>query len=399
MKKIIFSSIVCSMALFGSGYKVPETSTNAVALGAANIAHVNSADAAYYNPANMAFMDESKNSLEFDVMNINLDKVKYKSSSADIASKKETYFLPSINYVSPLLGERARIGFSINVPGGLSKRWKDSPAKDRAEEFTLEVIELNPSVALKINQKLAVAFGLRAIYSKGVVKSESLASRDLKGDSLDFGYNLALSYRPLKELELSATFRSNVDLTEEGNAKLYIGNYSGALVYDGGAGVTVPLPATVSLAGAWSFDTKTTVELVYERVLWSKYKSLDFNYASSIQLILKPSFDDPISKNYSDSNTFRLGVTQEFDNFKLMAGAVYDNTPVPEKTLGYEMPDTDSYAFSLGGRYNIKDNFDIGLAGLYSIRKSRSVSNGNGINGEFSGGNVLILSAGVGYRF
>ena len=39
--------------LMASGYKIPETSTNSVALSGANIAHTRSTDAAYDNPANM----------------------------------------------------------------------------------------------------------------------------------------------------------------------------------------------------------------------------------------------------------------------------------------------------------------------------------------------------------
>ena len=58
MKKILLMSLVASSILMAGGYKIPEASTNAVALGAANIAHNHSADAAYYNPASMVFMSD-----------------------------------------------------------------------------------------------------------------------------------------------------------------------------------------------------------------------------------------------------------------------------------------------------------------------------------------------------
>lgn len=58
MKKIALSSIVASSLVMGAGYKIPETSTNSVALSGANIAHSQGADAAYDNPANMVFMDD-----------------------------------------------------------------------------------------------------------------------------------------------------------------------------------------------------------------------------------------------------------------------------------------------------------------------------------------------------
>jgi long-chain fatty acid transport protein len=284
---------------------------------------------------------------------------------------------------------------SVVVPGGLTKRWNDSPAVDRAEEFSLQVVEVNPTAAFRVTDDLAVAFGFRIVSSSGVVKSSSSASRDLMGDSIDFGYNVALAYKPMQNLEVGITYRSNVDLTVEGNAKLDIGS---ARVYDGGASVTVPLPATLSAAIAYTLPTKTTLEFVYERAYWSAYSSLDFNYVSVIPTILQPSFDASIAKNWKDVNAYRLGITQEMDTLTLMAGVVYGETPVPEETISFELPDSASLSVSLGARYALSDSLDVGLSALYSMPESRDVTNDD-LDGEFSNSNVLLVSAGVGYKF
>jgi long-chain fatty acid transport protein len=81
-----------------------------------------------------------------------------------------------------------------------------------------------------------------------------------------------------------------------------------------------------------------------------------------------------------------------------MGGLVYDETPVPEKTIGFELPDSNSFAVSLGGRYKIDKRWDVGVSALYSMRQSRDVKNSS-LDGEFSGGNVLIVSSGIGYKF
>ena len=404
--KLTTLSLFATSAIYAGGYKIPETSLNGVALSAANVAHSHGADAAYYNPANMAFMAD-ENSLEADLLYIGLDPVKYKgtaggSTAYDISAERESFLIPSLNYVSPKLGD-ARIGLSVVVPGGLSKRWNDSPAKETAEEFTLEVVEINPTVAYPINDKLAVAFGLRAVYSSGIVKSTSAASasRDMEADSIDFGYNLAFSYKPTKDLDIALTYRSKVDLTEEGNGKLYLGDSNGAKVYDGGASVTIPLPALLNVAVAYTFSSKTTVEFVYERNFWSAYDSLDFDYVSSLPVILSP-FDAPIAKNWKDTNAFRFGITQELDKMTLMAGFVIDESPVPASSLSYELPDSDSVSISCGARYKINDKVDVGLSALYSMREERTITaaaNNNNLEGTFSNSNVLIVSAGVGYKF
>ena len=400
MKKLMKTttlSVVAVAMLHAGGYKVPETSTNGVALCSANVAHNHSADAAYYNPANMIFM-EDKNVLEADLIYIGLDSVNYKGSGSqtgvDIDSKSESFVVPSLNYVSKKLGN-ARVGLSIVVPGGLSKRWSDSPAVDRAKEFTLKVVEVNPTAAFKVNKKIAVAVGFRAVYSSGIVKSSSVASRDMTGDSVDMGYNLALAYKPTKALEFGVTYRSNIELHEKGNAKLSIGK---AKVYDGGSSVTVPLPATLNIAAAYTFKSATTVEFVYEKTYWSSYGSLDFNYVSPIVPILVPAFDNPIAKDWKDVEAYRLGITQKFSSMTLLGGMVFDNSPIPQKRVSFELPDSNSFSLSMGARYEMSKNFNVGISALYSMREDRRVKNSD-LDGTFSNANVLIVSAGLGYKY
>ncbi|MBA1432521.1 MAG: outer membrane protein transport protein, partial [Epsilonproteobacteria bacterium] len=198
-----------------------------------------------------------------------------------------------------------------------------------------------------------------------------------------------------KALEFGLTYRSNVNLTVEGNAKLYIDT---AKVYDGGSSVTVPLSATINTAVAYTFPTQTTIEFVYERVNWSAYKNLDFNYVSPISPILQPSFDDAITKDWKDTNVYRLGITQQMNKYTFMAGAVKDESPVPDASLSFELPDSDSVPVSGEVRYQYSKSLNIGFAALYSIRDKRNVTNSD-VDGEFSNANVLIMSAGLGYKF
>ncbi|WP_366755891.1 outer membrane protein transport protein [Sulfurimonas sp.] len=244
-------------------------------------------------------------------------------------------------------------------------------------------MEINPSVAIPVNDKLSLAFGFRIVKSEGVVET---AYYKMTGDSIDYGYNLALSYKATTDLEMAMTYRSQINLTEEGTSELTAGG-----TYD--VSLTVPLPAVASFAVAYTLPAKTTVEFVYERTMWSAYKAIDFEYSNST---VESAYGNPVEKNWNDTNTFRLGLTKELDTMTLMAGIVYDESPVPDDTIAYELPDSNSLGLSIGGRYNINKQVDLGLAALYSMRESRDSADGTG---EFSGGNVLMVSAGVGYKF
>jgi long-chain fatty acid transport protein len=219
-------------------------------------------------------------------------------------------------------------------------------------------------------------------------------SQNMTGSAIDYGYNLALNSHPIPELSLAMTYRSKVDLSVEGNADLTSPLVNGNVP----ASVSVPVPAVLSLAGAYSFTTGTTLEFTYERTYWSAYKNLDFDYSIALPGGLGAAFDNPKPKNYEDTNTYRLGLTQKYDKWIAMAGIAYDETPVPESTLGYELPDSDAWIISLGGKYKMDEQWTLGLAGLVDIKKSRDVNN-DAIDGEFSNAKAYLVTAGIEYKF
>ena len=402
MKQTVRVATLLSLSaatLLASGYRIPEQSLNSVALSAAYVASANGADASYYNPANMSFMAQGAYT-EAAMTYINLPKVNYTDAIASCSgdSKEEEFLMPNLHYVSPMMGNW-RYGLSITAPAGLSKRWDESYPKRTADEFTLKVIEVNPTASYLVNDQFSVGFGLRGVYTDGVVRSDfpaATTSRDLSGDSIDFGYNLALSYKPIKDLTLAATYRSKVDLTVEGEATL---TGSGGTSYLGrGASVTIPLPASLAIATAYTMD-KTTVEFVFERTYWSSYKNLDFNYDYALTGSLA-TFDTPIAKNWKDVNAYRIGISHQWsDTLKLMAGFAIDKTPVPNNTLGFELPDSDAKLYSVGFEYKLSQNLKMGLAYLYDDKEERSATNSAGVNGTFTDSSAHLLTASFKYKF
>ncbi len=409
MKKYIKVAGLLSLSvatLFGAGYKIPEQSLNGMALGAAYVANAKGADASYYNPANMAF-SPSGSDLEIDFTYIGLSKVKYTDTTGFTnESKSEQFLVPTFHYMSPFV-DNWRFGLSLVAPGGLSKRWEDAYAKATAKEFTLKIFELNPTASYKVNDKFAIGFGLRGVYTDGIVRSDANGvgvnlTRDMTGDSIDYGYNLALSYKPIENVTISSTYRSKVNLTVTGNANLVSPTTA---TYDGFASVTIPLPAALNLAIAYTIN-KTTMEFVYEKTYWSAYKNLDFNYSYALtDPYLKAKFDDPISKNWKDTNTYRIGVTHQYsDKLKLMAGFAIDKSPVPSNTLGFELPDSDAKLYSAGFEYKVNNKIKVGLAYLYDSKKDRTVTNRTASsttapNGTFTNTSASLITASFKYRF
>jgi len=409
MKKILTSSIVAISIASGAAYKLPEQSLKGTALSAANVASCDGADCAYYNPANISFLDPNAQFIEGGLTFIHLPKVKFAGTQAGIAltpvdatakTKIENVAIPSLHYVSKAYGNW-RYSVNVTVPAGLSKRWDAPVEKLYAQEFTLKTVMINPSVAYKVNNNFSIALGANIVYSEGKVYSDGSdvkipAKREMKGDSIDYGYNLAASYRFDNGLKLAATYRSKIKLSEKGKANLYFGGVGQK--YD--TTVNIYIPAALNLAISQDID-KWTLEFVYERTFWSSYKTLDFNYDRPILGILKSSFDDPIKKNWKDTNTFRFGVSYRYsDKLTLMAGYSYDQSPIPEKYMSYELPDANANIFSAGFKYQQTKNFAWGVGVLYDSKKKRTITNNvKGIKGKFSKGGALLITTGFTYQF
>jgi len=418
MKKIVqgaaLSAIASSVVLAG-GYKIPEQSLNSMALGAAYVAHTEGADSNYFNPANMSFMADEKQYVEAGLTLAYLPAITYNLMDPYSGeSESENIPIPFFHYVSKAYGN-IRWGVSLAAPGGLSKRWNTPAQKAYTEEFTLKVLELNPSLSYRVNDQFSIAGGLRLVYSEGIVKSNGAAmsaiigdpraniARDMEGDTIEFGYNLAMTYRPTSDMSLAVTYRSNVDLDEEGTATLSAG---GAPVYHGDASVSVPLPAALNVAASKTWNNNFTLEVVYERTFWSEYKSLDFEYGGANIGPLTPVFDTPIPKDWKDTNTFRIGATVKMDNgITAMMGFALDETPTIQKTLGFELPDSDAKIFSMGFRYQQTENLSWGLAMLYDAKDPISLTKGVSDNmvlangGSFNGGGAYLTTIGLSYEF
>ncbi|EDP74751.1 hypothetical protein [Hydrogenivirga sp. 128-5-R1-1] len=68
------------------------------------------------------------------------------------------------------------------------------------------------------------------------------------------------------------------------------------------------------------------------------------------------------------------------------------------KTLGFELPDSDGWIFSLGSLYRPEPKVEIGVAYLLFLKKDRNVDNQT-IKGEFKDISAHMLTLSVGYAF
>lgn len=401
------SLLISAQKAESAAFQIPNQSMRAVGIAGATVAYATGPDASYYNPANMAFLEDSW-LLETSLTFLYLPSIEYtdnRSPALDGSSESEMFYLPQVHLSSSSMGD-FRLGFSLTYPFGLAKRWEDPYPAASAEEFSLDVIEANPTFSYLVNDKFSVGGGLRLIYSEGTVENGVPGlTRELDGDDFQLGYNLAATFKPNEAWRIAATYRSEVTMELEGDASL-AALQGGALVagYSGSGAIDVPLPAVFSLASSYTYKD-LTFELTWNRTFWSVVESFDFEYDVSFLGTPFDGFDRPLPKDWDDSDAFRLGLTWSvLDNLDATFGFAIDETPVGEDTLGFELPDSDAYMYTTGLQYDLFDGVRLGISYMYHHTTKRSVTGTPvaglpGIDGSFKDGGAHAVNIGAIWKF
>ncbi len=408
MKKTVsvlaLASIFAAGSAYGSGYRIPEQNADSTAKAGAHVASALGPDAAYFNPANLSWL-EDRWQIEGDLTYIHLTSVDYtdtRSPTLDGSSEKENFVIPTIFATSPSYND-FRFGFSITTPYGLAKRWEDPYPGMFSRNFELKTFDINPTVTYKVNDMFSVAGGVRLLYGEATAKNVGMTSSgisfsgDIEVDALEWGYNLAVAVRPNEKSNISITYRSHIDM--DGDSDNILMTSLGSTVVTTSGDAELPAPAVLTIAGAYTFD-KLTVELAWDRTFWSEYEDLDFNFDTALtNPILYAAYDVPKTKDWDDASAYRLSLEYKLnDIWTLLGGFAYDENPIPDETLGFETPDSDAWLFSIGTRYKYSEQTDFALGLLYDYKESRTVSNGT-VEGKIDGAGAILVSLGMKYKF
>jgi len=407
--------LVSSVASWGNGYAITAQSVRSYALNNSYIAYTDGADTAYFNPANMVWLDEGSK-MELGASYINSTDTKFVGTVggmvASANSKADKTALPFIHYVSPKF-EKWRFGLSVVEPAGIAKRWNSPIQMITAEETYLGVIELNPSLAYEFNSQLALGLGIRIQYAMAEFKAQLPSGmhpvltqgyrQDMDGDDVAVGFNIALTYKPTDSLSLAAVYRTEIELDIEGEGSGYTTNPLSGFAYpfEGAHGsVTLHTPAVLTLAASKEYD-KMILNFVYERMFWSVNKELDLDF---YDFLIEGTLGQTRPQKWKDNNSYRFGASYQYNNeLKLMGGISFEETPIPARTLGFDLPDADLWWMSAGFTYKFNPDMEFGLAYSYGKYDERTIelsdANVNSIVGEFSDTSFHTLTASLTYNF
>lgn len=383
MKKLLTICLLLtfsSYTSFGSGYQVLLQGNRTTGMGNLGVMMYSDASSLFFNPGAMGFMDH--NSVQLGINPIFASNAYWNSTT-----ENSTYTAYSDNpmgtpfHVYAVWGpeeSKFKFGLGAFAPFGSGVNWGNEWAgRDLLNELTLRAIQIQPTVAYKINDKFSVGIGLDVtIGSVKLVKSilqdgrEDGSSYQEGSATLDgsastaFGFNIGILYKPTDKIDIGLDYRSKVSMKVEDGSTEFIVPTSLSPYFPMGNtfNAELPLPYVISAGLTYHVNNNFEVGAQFDWVGWSAYESLDISFAETTALLQNTSSP----REYKDSWVLHLGAEYRFEsNLQARLGFYYDKTPVQDGYMTAETPDNNRIGITAGLGYSIGERFQLDLSFLY----------------------------------
>jgi len=392
----------------GAGFSLLEQNASGIGSAYAGSAAIaEDASTVYYNPAGMTMLPG---------MNVSAGAVAIKPSfkfsnggttgptgaavsgsdggdAGSWAAVPNAYFTWEVN-------PRVWLGLGVGAPFGLMTDYEEGWAgRYHSEKFSIESININPSIAFKATDTLSLGFGvnymhLDADYRKaqfvpdqmgGIVPGGDLNAKvKAKGDA--WGWNLGLLWQATPDTRFGLSYRSKVKINADGTTTVSNRNIPGTFNHPIAGTQPNPILGAVPLG---DHDAETTVELPDTAILsvvhqlnerWTLLGDVSWTGWSSIPELKIENTGAPNSTldlRFKDAWRVALGAHYRYsDAWTFKGGVAWDQSPVRDDAYRpSSLPDNDRYWVSLGAQYrfNKHTKVDVGYAHLFV--KSTSVNN------------------------
>lgn len=267
---------------------------------------------------------------------------------------------------------------------------------------------VQPTYAFKIGNKLSAAVGLDINYvklrmRKNVPNIDTVTfvnkgdiATDLEGDTVNIGWLASLMYDFDDKTSVAVTYRSRIKHTMD-DADIAF-NMGGKGMSSGASG-TVTLPDSVSIGLGHKFNDRTRVELNAVWTNWETYNALNIYFDNPMLSVLGVPPYSLNEKNWEACWRYGIGIEHKLSKqWSILAGYVFDESPIPDSTMDFTVPTGDRHRGSLGFKYRFKENHEIVFAytGIWAdSRETQSrVSGADYQSSEIFDGFTQVISLG-----
>lgn len=419
VKAAIIISCLLAFSIGAEGFRNPPPGSFGLGRAGGRIAHIADASAVAHNPANLVLLESPELQAAPTFIHLQAD---YRDSAGLTARTREPWkVLPHFFYAMPMDNSKWAWGLGITVPYGLSIIYpRDTKLRYLAPYYNeLKTINFNPSVAMRLSDKLSAGVGLDIFYSElrlrqfypwavwapglGGLPTDPDAELRLKGTGAGVGANLGLTWEPVKGHRLALAVRSPVTVSYDGHLDLSAVSAAGAA-----AGITprsrarthINYPTLVSAGYGIELSPKLRLEADFEWLQFSRFKSLNLDLGNNELLFNALGQNTAFRENWR--NTWTLGVAGDWklnDHWSLLFGYQFYQSPVPDATLSPSIPDANQNALTAGVIWkNRRHSVAFSYGAIFYDTRHIGNNQNPALNGRW-GMMVHIFSLGYTYRF
>ena len=404
---MLLMGLFCSSG-YTAGFLVYTQDAAATGMGNTFAAIADNASAVFYNPAGI-------NQLEGTQLRSGFMLYYPHSSFRGAESGERTDMHDDISgllsgYLTHKINDKISIGGGVFSPFGLVSKWPSRWEGDYVSTHAeLRPFCVNPVISIQVHPRLSLAAGIDYFYSDfkirrvidpykimGLPSSMALGQITLDGSDDAWGYNLGLLFQFNDQWSLGVSFRSKVSLKFDGRANYRLPRLLKRLFPPTDISPRMELPPVVSTQIAAKLWAKWIFATGFLWTGWSSYDELTPNFQNDF--LIPPSMKSA-PQDWRDVFAFHLGARYQYNpTWVFRGGYIFDQSPVPERTLGPMVPDVDGHILSVGAGYT-RDNFTIDVACMGLIPQDRHTRrNIDGLNGKYSVSWVSFLVS-FGYLF
>jgi len=337
----------------------------------------------YFNPAGMTYLPQGHSisvsgtllyrSIEFDnkgsVSPIN--PVVFPLPTGDGGDAGGLAVLPAgywVYGISPNLS----VGLGFSPTFGNTTEYKfDFVGRNAGYFFEMEQLNLNPSIAYKVNEMVSLGAGINFAYNKshfkqGVVRAVGGGFTpnnylDVEGDDWAVGYNLGVMFQVSPSTRIGLVYRSELKFDLEGEQEYAAPNVP--FLVDEDIKATLKTPAYFSLAVSQKLSDQWELLGDVTWTDWSVVKTLEVESKASGRTLHQ------LPYNFEDTWRVGLGANYQYsDVWKFRFGVAYDQTPVRHSTdRTMTLPDSDRTWLSFGAKYSFSKvaSLDVGYSHVF----------------------------------
>ncbi len=422
------AAMLCGSAVQAAGFQLTEQGVTGLGRAYAGAGIVgDDLSAIAHNPAGLTLIPGTN--VQQNVVLTVLD-FKYKDNQGDTDNgRRKAVPVPS-GFISHQINENWWVGLGLTAPYGLADEYSSAfSGRVRGISGSIITIDINPTVAWKVNEHISLGAGVSAMYTYAKLKNGLLADAgggefEYHGEDWMYTYDLGIMVTPVESFRVGLSYRSRAKVTAKGDYTVKAFGQENTVFGRG----RLSTPDTVMFSTTWEATEKLRLSTLIRWANWKKFETMQFKANDPDELgsgftgglpigpggAMIPTSDVissqlgqvGIENNWRAAWLFTVGADYKLnDQWTVRGGVGLETDPIKDaRTRTTVIPDSKRLWVACGASWKPNQNWQLDLAyahlrGIGDDRIYASNKPGSQKIGKMEKVNAWLIGGAIQYHF